>query len=267
MPPLMPLIFGHRGSSVLAPENTREAFELALRLGADVLETDVRLSGDGVVFVTHDAGLERTTNGRGRVCDHGAAQLDALDAGYHFVDRDGRAHRGTGVHLLRLDALLRAFPERRVNVDIKDDDPAAAQAVASTIAACAAEERLTVGSFHARPLRVFRQLAPTVATAATRGEVARLYFSRHLRGRPATREPFEWLQIPPAWNGLPLATRAFIRSTQARGLRIAYWTINEPAAMRRLIERGADALVTDRPDLARDVVRAWREDEANERTR
>ena len=261
--PLQPLIFAHRGSSLLAPENTRVAFELALGFGADVLETDVRLSGDGVVFVTHDARLERTTNGLGRVRDHAAAHLETLDAGYRFVGPDGHASRDQGVRLMTLGALLEDFPDARVNVDIKDDDAAAAQAVATTVAAHSAEARVTVGSFHSKTLRLFRRLAPAVATAATREEVARLYFGRFVPDRTlkrshvstGTSDPFHWLQIPTAWHGLPLATEAFIRYLQARDLRVAYWTINEAEPMRSLFGLGIDALVTDRPDIARAVLR------------
>jgi len=245
------LVFAHRGSRVLAPENTPRAFDLALGVGADVLETDVRLSRDGVVFVTHDARLERTTDGRGLVRDTSAATLAALDAGYRFVSPEGRAARGEGIRMVTLDALLERYPDSLVNVDIKDASPLAAEAVARVLERGDAGERVTVGSFHAAALARFRKLAPQVATAATQAEVARLYFGRWSPGARTTGVlPYRWLQIPPAWRGIPLATPAFIATARERGIRIAYWTIDDPARMRELVRRGAHAIVTDRPDLA-----------------
>lgn len=248
-------MFAHRGSTVLAPENTREAFDLALRYGADVLETDVRLSRDGVVFVTHDACLERTTNGQGQVRAQTSRSLSSLDAGYRFVDPDGRPARDQGVRLMSLSALLEQYPDTRINVDIKDADGLAAAAVAEVIAERSAEQRIIVGSFHAPTLARFRQLAPGVATAATRNEVAGLYFGRALprNWKPASLA-CQWLQIPPSWHGIPLATPGFLAAARAEGLRIAYWTINDPARIQLLRDRGVDAIVTDRPDLARAII-------------
>ncbi|HET6343343.1 MAG TPA: glycerophosphodiester phosphodiesterase family protein, partial [Myxococcota bacterium] len=84
-----PLLFAHRGASRQAPENTLEAFDLAVRLGADVLEMDVHLSADGEVRVMHDARLERTTNGTGLLREHTCAALQRLDAGAKFLTSDG----------------------------------------------------------------------------------------------------------------------------------------------------------------------------------
>ena len=74
----MALVYAHRGGAGLRPENSIEAFDHGVSLGADGLEFDVHLSSDGVVVVHHDVTLERTTRGRGRVADHTAAQLTAL---------------------------------------------------------------------------------------------------------------------------------------------------------------------------------------------
>jgi len=247
-------VYAHRGSTILAPENTLVAFDLALGFGAHVLETDVRLSRDGEVFVTHDARLERTTDGRGAVREHTAAALSRLDAAYRFVDPEGRAARGCGARLVTLGTLLEHYPRTLVNVDIKDPDPAAAEAVARVIARHAAESRVTVGSFDEATLGRFRAVAPEVDTAAGRSEVARLYFGRFLGRRGSTAPlPYRWLQIPPVWHGIPLAAPAFIETARARGIGTIYWTINEPERMRVLIERGASGIVTDRPDLARTV--------------
>jgi glycerophosphoryl diester phosphodiesterase len=239
-------VYAHRGSTVLAPENTLAAFELALAYGADVLEIDVRLSRDGHVVVTHDQRVDRTCNGQGAVADLTLRELKRLDAGYHFIDLDGRSYRGQGIGLITLDELFARFPDTRINIDIKDNSSLAAHAVARSIAADSRHERVNVGSFHAEALSHFRLREPSVTTAATQREVASLYFRRH-RTPPVT---FQYLQIPLRYCGIPLATRRFIQMARTRGINVVYWTINSIRDMQMLVDRGVDGLVTDRVDLA-----------------
>ena len=240
-------IYAHRGSTVLAPENTLPAFELALRHGADVLEIDVRLSRDGHVMVTHDARVDRTCNETGAVVDMTLGQLKRLDAGYHFKDLQGRASRGEGVCLMTLDELFERFPDTRINVDIKDNSPEAALAVAQSIERCGASSRVNVGSFHAPALQHFRRYAPEVTTAASQQEVAQLYFFGRRQARPLA---YEYLQIPTSYFGIPLAAPRFMQRARQRKINLVYWTINDTATMTRLLERGAHGIVTDRVDLA-----------------
>src|SRR5215208_4261700 len=95
-----PLAFAHRGGARLWPENTLVAFRGAIELGITHLETDVHRTRDGEIVVFHDARLERTTNGRGLIRDHTLAELEKLDAGYHFTP-DGKSHpfRNRGVKI------------------------------------------------------------------------------------------------------------------------------------------------------------------------
>src|SRR5512141_2609782 len=82
-----PFLLAHRGASTHAPENTLPAFELALEEGADGVELDAKLSADGKVVVIHDATVDRTTDGHGRVSELSLQELKALDAGASFGDR------------------------------------------------------------------------------------------------------------------------------------------------------------------------------------
>lgn len=240
-------VYAHRGSTVLAPENTAQAFELALACGADVLEIDVRLSRDGQVVVTHDSRVERTCNGQGAVADQTLSELKRLDAGHHFTDLQGKRYRDQGIRLITLDELFEQFPDSRINVDIKDNSARAAQAVANCIEQANSHARVNVGSFHATALGHFRNRAPEVTTAATQSEVAQLYFL----GRSKTHTlPFQFLQIPVSYFGIPLATPSFIKAARSRGINVVYWTINTTTAMQSLLDRGAHGIVTDRVDLA-----------------
>ena len=159
---------------------------------------------------------------------------------------------------MTLDELLEKYPTMGINIDIKDADQNAAEAVAAAIRRHPNEQRVNVGSFHANTLRHFRRVAPEISTAAVFSEVAGLYFERLLDWLPAARKsgprlPFTCLQIPMTYRGIPLATRQFIRNSQARGLTMIYWTINDVRRMQKLLNLGIDGLVTDRPDLAQAV--------------
>lgn len=239
-------VYAHRGSTVLAPENTAVAFELALELGADVLEIDVRLSRDQEVIVTHDARVERTCDGQGKVSELSLVALKKLNAGWHFTDNNGKNYRNENISLLTLKELFEQFPTTRVNIDIKDNSPEAAKAVSGAIHEAGAQSRVNVGSFHAKALAHFRTFSPQVTTAATQLEVAQLYFGRSL----ISSVNYQYLQIPTHYFSLPLATQSFIDFAQKKNLSAVYWTINDAENMQRLISCGVDGIVTDRVDIA-----------------
>ncbi len=253
-----PLLFAHRGSTILAPENTQAAFDLALQYKSDVLEIDVRLSRDGHVIVTHDETLERTTNGIGTVRSHTLQALKKLDAGYSFIDLRGRPYRGQNISLITLPELLEIYPDTPVNIDIKDNDTNAALAVASVLnkvlATTMGQRWLNVGSFHESVISHFRVIAPHISTAASRVEVARLYFGEHAKINTdhVSKYQYNYLQIPRRYCGLPLDRQRFIDKVHQRQLKIVFWTINDAKTMSRLLMRKADGLVTDRPDIALD---------------
>lgn len=245
-----PRIFAHRGTSLMAPENTQAAFDLALRYQADVLETDVRLSKDGIIMVTHDESLQRTTNGSGLVRDYTARELKRLDAAHGFTDLNNERYSGEPVSMLTLDELFELYPTVGINIDIKDNDPKAAKAVANLIrnrqTKSRSEQWLNVGSFHASVAKQFRVHAPLVSTAATRQEVARLVFGNTKRLTPTYR----LLQIPVAYWGIRLDSKRLIGKAHQLNCEVAYWTINDASLIRKLLKNGCDGVVTDRPDLA-----------------
>ena len=240
------LLYAHRGSSILAPENTLPAFELAKLHGADILEIDVRISRDGQLVVFHDERVERTCDGQGRVSDLSIIQLKKLNAAHHFVDPEGRSWRNEKTPILTLPEMFELLPDTTINIDIKDNSMKAALAVAKAVEMADRFTAVNVGSFHAKTLQHFRQRLPQVTTSATLPEVANLYFKRGLY----KNVPFEYLQIPTRYMGLPLAGNSFIRHAKQRGIHSVYWTINDRATMEKLIKRGAAGFVTDRVDIA-----------------
>ena len=126
--PAAKLIIAHRGNSAFWPENTLASFEHGMALGADALEFDVRVSRDGHAMVIHDATLERTTNGSGRVSACALADLQRLDAGYHFTRDVGRTfpYRGRGITIPTLEQALATFPAVPIILEIKTRHASAA---------------------------------------------------------------------------------------------------------------------------------------------
>ena len=174
----MPFLIAHRGFSADAPENTLAAFERALDAGADVIECDVQLSGDGVAIVMHDPRVDRTTNGRGAVRDLSWEQIRRLDAGYPA--RFGAAFAGQRVP--RLEELLDLARGRAaVFVEIKPEalvDPHGGVETSVVRAAQATGMMDAVGvlSFAPRALQRVRRAAPGFPL----GLVFRWWRQRHL---------------------------------------------------------------------------------------
>lgn len=240
-----PRLYAHRGSSLLAPENTVAAFDLAQQYQCDVLEIDVRLSRDGHVMVTHDESLERTTNGSGLVRNKTIAQLQGLDAGCRFYDLNNEPYNGSRLMLLSLPELFEQYPTVGINIDIKDNLPEAADAVANIVAPHVHSRWINVASFHASVIKRFRLLQPNISTAATRQEVARLFFMGE-----SAKDDYQMLQIPTSYCGIKLDGKRFIHRAQRAQKQIVHWTINEQTKMRQLLANGNNGVVTDRPDLA-----------------
>src|SRR5262249_49871389 len=121
--PVRPLVYAHRGGSLLRPENTIAAFDHGLAVGADGVELDVHLSKDGGVVVHHDRTLERTTNGVGQLRALTADELGALDAGYWFAAAaaDGNPaypYRGRGIGIPRFRDVLTRYPSVTLIVEL-----------------------------------------------------------------------------------------------------------------------------------------------------
>ena len=116
-----PLVFAHRGGGGLFPENTLEAFKYSAEMGVDVLELDIHSTADGKLVVMHDATVDRTTDGNGRVNELTFDQLKKLDAGYKFTNDGGKTFpfRGKNITVPTLDEVFSAFPAMTFNIEPK----------------------------------------------------------------------------------------------------------------------------------------------------
>jgi glycerophosphoryl diester phosphodiesterase len=233
-----PLVFAHRGGSKLAPENTIEAFDRGLALGADGIELDVQLSGDGQVVVHHDRTLERTTALAGPVERRTAEEL---------------ARAGVP----KLSEVLGRYRDARLIIELKVDHGDLARAAVDLVRRAGAVHRVCFGAFGVRVLRAVRALEPAVATSAARQEVRwALYRSRW--GWPVSRGEYGGYQIPEQAGRTRVVSPRFVRHAHEAGLRVQVWTVDTEEDARRLFGWGVDALITDRPDLIVPVCQSLR---------
>jgi glycerophosphoryl diester phosphodiesterase len=253
----MPLVYAHRGGAALRPENTIEAFDHGLALGADGLELDVHLSSDGIVVVHHDDTLERTTGARGRVCRYTADELARVDAGYWFSSPgsgDGYPFRGCSFGVPTLRTVLRRYRDARLIIELKMNDPELARRAIDEIRSADAVERVVLGSFGWRVLHAARTYEPGIATGAAREET-RWALYRSWIGLPLGRTAYREFQVPERSGLTTIVTPRFVAHAHRAGLPVKVWTVDDPADMRRFIGWGADALISDRPDLAVAIAR------------
>lgn len=246
-----PVAIAHRGSRFLWPENTMEAFAGATAMGLTHLETDLQITGDGVVVCFHDATVDRTTDGAGPLAAMTFGELAGLDAGFRHRGIDGFAHRGLGIRVPTFEELVTSFPAVRLVVDLKADGMA--RKLARIFEAHSLYDRVIVGSFSDRRLDEIREATANRVMTSTGSLATRrwLLASRLGRGVPGSARA---LQVPRHSRGVRVVDDRLVRVAHDSGLHVHVWTVNEPGEMRRLLDLGVDGLVTDRPDLLREVL-------------
>ncbi len=262
----------HRGASVEFPPNTLEAFWRAVEIFPDcLLETDIRKTRDGRAVILHDSSVAVKTDGKGFAKAHSLEEIKQLDAGYKITFDGGKTFpfRGKGFRIPALEEVLREFPGSLFSFDIKDNDPVFARRVMVEIGKHGAMERVIMGSFHPRIVINIRREFPEVATSFQRNELYRFLFLFKTGLSRLYRPAGDVLMIPEFYyggsseyrpnfrfrNGIRIVTRRFIDSAHDMGLPLMVWTINDGENMKRLIDWGVDGIVTDYPDLLRQVLR------------
>jgi glycerophosphoryl diester phosphodiesterase len=233
-------LYGHRGASALLPENTVAAFRRALEDGANALELDVHRTADGHLVVAHDPDGRRMAGVSGRIRDLELSEVTRWSLVGEGVAGDCDRHT-----IPTLEEVLRLFPTVPISVDVKPNDPRTAAELIELIATYGDSDRITIGSFHDRLVRLVRRLGYPGPTALTRSEVAAALLlptglaRRLVRGQAA--------MIPRRSSGLRLDTSAFIERCRELGLRVDFWVVNDPGVARGLLAAGATGLVSDDP--------------------
>lgn len=247
-----PWLVAHRGGSRLAPENTLPAFDLAARLGADCIETDVRRTRDGTVVIFHDDDTARLTGEAGTIEARTLAEVQALDAGFAFTPDEGRTFpwRGRGVRVPTLAEALARHPALRFNVDAKGEEPALAEALVAVVRAAGAVERVCLGSFHDAQGERLRALCPEAAHFLSQGPATMLVVAVKAGVPPGPPEGGgEVASLPHRMGELTVVDAPLVQACHALQLAVHVWTVDEEADMRALLAAGVDGLCSDRPDL------------------
>lgn len=230
-----PIAFAHRGFAPDGAENTMAAFERAVQLGYRYLETDVRVTADGVALAFHDSTLNRVSDRRGRLDALPWAQVRA-------------ARVGAGEAIPRLTDLLAAWPDVRVNLDVKS--PAGVEPTIAAIRSTGALDRVCVGSFSARrTVAVRRALGPRLCTSLGPREALAVRLTRGV-----DRYPGRCAQVPARIGLTTLVDRPYLAAARRLGLQVHVWTVNRRPEMIRLLDLGVDGIMTDRADVLRDLL-------------
>lgn len=229
------LVFGHRGASAYAPENTLAAFRLALEQGAHGVEFDVHLTRDGVPVVIHDFSLDKTTTGHGLVASKTYSELEALDAGVH------KGPEFAGEPIPTLEEVFRLLAGKiAMNIEVKADAEGIEDAVAALIDQYGVNDWVIVSSFNPLILQRFAARYPRIPLGFLYDESM----------------PYE--QLLQMLSNVKLQARhphqtmidaAYMRVAKQFGLQVNTWTVNDPARGLELQELGVDVMITDTPDV------------------
>lgn len=231
--------FAHRGGALEVPENSFEAFFHASDLGYRYFETDVQLTADGEVVVFHDDDMERLTGTRGLVSEKSWDEVRKLKV--HGVGR-----------IPLLNEVLEAFPKMKLNIDAKTD------VVAGPLCKIgrAYMDRICFASDNDRRLQFMRDaLGPDACTSSATGEMIRFALPA-LVGLKGTLPQGQCVQIPTHANFLPVLTKRMLNQAHEAGKVVHIWTIDDEGQMNRLIDFGVDGIMTDRPELLRQISEA-----------
>lgn len=250
-----PIGYAHRGYSVDGAENSLAAFQAAVTLGYRHLETDARVTADGVAVAFHDQVLDRLTNHSGRLADLSWRQVSqARIAGREPIPL--------------LEDVLAGFGEVGVNIDVKSHSAIGPTLEAIRRTGCWHRVRLAAFS-HARVQALRRAAGPAVASAlsprevvalkATAGGAGRLWRPGRPGGRPprspsGAQWPDRAAQVPAGFGSVRLITPSFIAAAHQRGIAVHAWTINRRSEMVRLLELGVDGIITDEAELLRAIL-------------
>lgn len=239
-----PLVVAHRGFSYIAPENTLASYRLAIEAGADMAECDVYLTKDNVPVLMHDGTLARTAGHQGRLRDMTLAEAKKLDAGKWKSPKFEGERIPTLVEAIKLTA-----GKLRFVIEIKEEN-IAADVVKAIKETGIAPQDLMIFSFHARAVDEIAKIEPLLPTtwlvgdpgpdeAAWRGVIADA-----LRMRTSA-----------IGTSLGAVDPGFVRLAHECGLDVFVWTVNDPRDVAYLVRIGVDGIISDRPDMALEVVK------------
>ena len=287
----LPLIAAHRGGGKNNPENTMLAFREAVKtIGVDIIESDLYLTKDGYLVYNHDSYIDETCNVNGDISldeveeliedksnrhyisDMTLAELEQYNFGYYFEDKNGeRIYKDAtdletmGLQIATVDKLFEEFykdyPELMFIVEIKNDGELGKQAckiLAETLDKYPEyKDQIVIGTFHDEIEEELKTNYPDLLRGAPTGTAASFVLTQYLGVNIFDQGDFACLQIPMSYDlgiEIGLVDQGLIDRAHKRNVAVQYWTINDEEDMRKLIEMGCDAIMTDDPVLLKSVL-------------
>jgi glycerophosphoryl diester phosphodiesterase len=230
------VIVAHRGAAGKAPENTLAAVRQAIEDGADWVEIDVQETIDGEVVVVHDSDFMKVAGVDLKVWDGTLAQVREIDIGSWF-DPKFSAERVPTLG----EVLDEARGQSRVVIELKyyGHDQQLEQRVVDIVERAGMVDDVAVMSLNYDGVQKLRALRPEwivgLLSAKAIGNQARL--------------DLDFLAV-----NMGMATPRFIRRARSAGKQVFVWTVNDPVSMSRMMSLGVDGIITDEPEMARNVI-------------
>ena len=287
----LPLIAAHRGGKINNPENTMLAFrEAVLTIGVDIIESDLYITKDGYLVYNHDSYIDETCNingdisyeelekliedksNRHYISDMTLAELEEYNFGYYFENEKGeRIYKDTenfaelGLQIATVEKLFEEFyesnPDLMFIVEIKNEGELGRQAckiLAETLEKYPEyKDQIVIGTFHDEIEDELKINYPDLLRGAPTGTAASFVLTQYLGVNIFDQGDFACLQIPMSYDlgiEIGLVDQGLIDRAHRRNVAVQYWTINDEEDMRKLIEMGCDAIMTDDPVLLKSVL-------------
>ncbi len=289
----LPMIAAHRGGKISNPENTMLAFREAVNnIGIDIIESDLYLTKDGYLVYNHDGYIDETCNingdisldeveelcedkaNRHYICDMTLAELEQYNFGYYFEDKESGeriykdaenfAELGLGIATVEelFEEFYKSHPDLLFIVEIKDEGDRGYEACKKLYETLENYpeymDRIVVGTFHDEIEEELKEKYPALLRGAPTGTAAEFVLTQYLGVNLFNDSDFACLQIPTDYElkgvEIGLVNQGLIDRAHRRNIAVQYWTINDADEMRMLIELGCDAIMTDDPELLRQVL-------------
>ncbi len=225
------IIVAHRGAPAYAPENTIQSFEKAWKLGADMIELDLRETDDGYLVCIHDSTVDRTTNGSGDVSSFTLKELKKLDAG-----------AGQEIPLLE-DVLKFARGKLQVNIDLKI--AGAERRIIDTITRLNMNQDVLISSFLHILLSEVREIDESIKVA--------ILIEHAVENLASYAKDLGAYAVNPAKE---LTNAELVQNVHHFGIRVFPWTVNNELLMKNLFDIGVDGIITDHPDIGVKLLRS-----------
>ena len=291
----LPMIAAHRGGGDNNPENTMLAFREAINTyGVQIIESDLYLTKDGYLVYNHDSYVDETCNVNGDISldeveelcenkenrhyieDMTLAELQELNFGYYFEDENGeRIYKDAeniaemGLQIATVDQLFEEFyeshPDLLFIVEIKNSGDRgfkACKILSDTLKNYPEyEDQIVIGTFHDEIEQELKNKYPHLMRGASTGSAAKFVLTQFIGLNIFDDGDFACLQVPMSYDlgvEIDLVNKSIIDRAHRRNIAVQYWTINDPEEMRELIELGCDCIMTDNPELLKEVLNEYR---------